>query len=136
MEDKQKVYIKGDSKRGEEVIKLLTDLGGRNPLNYYGDDIYGYYYISPNREIWHTCSERSQAYHFIKEFYKEIKLPKWKPKYEEHYYRMDWSGKVVEDTWYGSRNDESCYKFGNCFKTRQEVEEASNKIKDLLNNEQ
>ena len=134
MEDKQKVYIKGNAERGDEVIKIITDYGGRNPLNYYGDDIYGYYYISPNREIWHTCSERSQAYHFIKEFYKEIKLPKWKPKYEEHYYRINCKGAVVETTWYVTQDEEICYKFGNCFRTKEEAEEAINKIKEVLNN--
>ena len=28
MEDKQKVYIKGNIERGDEVIKYLEDLGG------------------------------------------------------------------------------------------------------------
>ena len=134
MKAEQRVYIKGNAERGNEVIKLLTDLGGKNPLNYYGDDTFGYYYISPNGEIWHTCSERSQAYHFIKEFYNEIKLPIWKPKYKERYYRINWKGAVVDDTWYGTRDEEICYEFGNCFKTQQEAEEASNKIKEVLNN--
>ena len=30
MEDRQKIYIKGNLKRGEEIIKILTDLGGNN----------------------------------------------------------------------------------------------------------
>lgn len=29
MEDRQKVYIKGDRSRGDEIIKLLEDLGGK-----------------------------------------------------------------------------------------------------------
>ena len=36
MEDKWKVFIKGDNDRGNEAIKLLTDLGANNPNNYYG----------------------------------------------------------------------------------------------------
>ena len=69
----------------------------------------------------------------IKEFYKEIKLPKWKPKNNEYYYRITWIGKVAEDIWYGSRNDESGYKFGNCFKTIKEAESVRDKIKEILN---
>lgn len=33
MEERQKVYIKGDPNRGEEVIKALTDLGAINLNN-------------------------------------------------------------------------------------------------------
>lgn len=33
MEEKQKVYIKGDPKRGDEVIRTLEDLGGKNTQN-------------------------------------------------------------------------------------------------------
>lgn len=70
---------------------------------------------------------------YIKEFYKEIRLPRWKPKYNERYYRITWMGTVVADKWYGFRNDELCYKFGNCFKTYEEAKEASRKIKEMLN---
>lgn len=37
MEDRQKVYIKGDRSRGDEIIKLLEDLGGHNCYNCKGD---------------------------------------------------------------------------------------------------
>ena len=36
MEDKQKVYIRGIKNRGDEVIKLLENLGGHNMLSYNG----------------------------------------------------------------------------------------------------
>lgn len=134
MEDYQKVYIKGDSKRGKEVIKLLTDLGASNPLNYYGDDTFGYYYISPNGEIWHTCSEKSQAYHFIKEFYKEIELPIWKPKYDEDYYFISSKGVITLGRWTNAIADDWRYDFGNCFKTIKEAIVARDKIQKVLNN--
>lgn len=134
MEDKQRVYIKGDSKRGKEVIKLLTDLGGRNPLNYYGEDNFGYYYIDPNGEISHICSEKSPTYHFLKEFYKEIKLPIWKPKYRDSYFYVDIDGLIVEEAWYNKQIDKSLYDFGNCFKTIKEAIVARDKIEKALNN--
>lgn len=101
MEDRQKVYIKGDLERGNEVIKILTDLGGRNIHCYASDSYDCYYYINPDGVIAYESTKKSVAYPFIRDFYKEISLPKWKPKYKEHYYRIDWVGKVVDDTWYG-----------------------------------
>ena len=87
MKDKWKVFIKGNPNRGDEVIKLLTDLGANNRNNYYGRDNTGYYFINPNGEIGYACSEfsRSLVYPFLHEFYTEIKLPKrkkmegWRP---------------------------------------------------------
>lgn len=69
----------------------------------------------------------------VKEFYKEIKLPKWKPKYKERYYRINWKGAVVETTWYNTQDEEICYEFGNCFETYDKAKEAINKIKNILN---
>lgn len=37
MEDEQKVYIKGDPNRCDEIIKILKDLGGHNCYNCKGD---------------------------------------------------------------------------------------------------
>lgn len=77
MEDKWKVFIKGDNDRGNEAIKLLTDLGANNPNNYYGKNSNGYYYINSNGEIAYAVSER----HLLHDFYTEIELPerkKWK----------------------------------------------------------
>lgn len=136
MEDKQRVYIKGSIERGNEVIKYLEDLGGRNSHFLNGKNPNAYYFINPNRIIVNNYYIGSEAFSYVKEFYKEIKLPRWKPEYNERYYRISWMGTVVEDKWYGSRNDKSGYKFGNCFRTPEEAEETSNKIKEVLNNEQ
>lgn len=81
MEDKQKVYIKGNPSRGTEVIKALTDLGGRNIHSHTGDSKDTYYYINPNGVINVAAPDGKVCYPFLKEFYKEIKLPeikKWK----------------------------------------------------------
>ena len=81
MEDKQKVYIKGNPSRGDEVIKALTDLGGSNIHSHTGASNDTYYYISPNGVINVAAPDGEVCYPFLKEFYKEIKLPeikKWK----------------------------------------------------------
>lgn len=73
MKAEQKVYIKGNPKRGDEVIKLLTDLGASNPNHYYGSDT-GFYYINSNGEIAYTSTKRSAVYSLLRESYKRIKL--------------------------------------------------------------
>ena len=132
MKQNQKVYIKGNCKRGAEVIKTLEDLGGYNSDCLDGHNSNNYYFIAPDETISNTGAS-SLVFSFIKEFYKEINLPRWKPKYNESYYRISWMGTVVEDIWYGSRNDESGYEFGNCFRTKEEAEAALDKIKEMLN---
>ena len=135
MEDRQKVYIKGNSERGNKVIKILEDLGGKNLHSYLGTDTTVYYFIDPKGVIDTTSNTFGNViFPYIKEFYNEIKLSRWKPKYKEHYYHMNWTGEVVEDICYGLQDDEACYKFGNCFKTQEEAEAARDKIEEILKN--
>lgn len=134
MKDGQRVYIRGNSERGNEVIKTLKDLGGSNLYAYFGDDNTGYYYINPNGVIAHAGAKESTVYPFLHEFYKEVKLsPRWKPEYKERYYRINWRGAVVDDIWHDTQDEETCYEFGNCFKTYEEAKEASRKIEEMLN---
>lgn len=134
MKAEQKVYIKGDRNRGDEIIKLLTDLGGTNNLYYTGKDEDAVYFINPQGEIdWTHDSNTSIILPYIKEFYKEIKLPRWKPKYDENYYCFtDMEGIIVEK-WKDNPTDSWRYDFGNCFKSYEEAKEAINKIKNVLN---
>ena len=133
MKDEQRVYIKGSAKRGDEVIKILEDLGGNNTLKLRGNKNNAYYFINPVGLIDTTYIVGDSVYPFLKEFYREIKLPRWKPKYKETYYRIDWVGRVVDDTWTNTQDEEVCYEFGNCFKTYEEAKEASRKIEEMLN---
>lgn len=45
---------------------------------------------------------------------------------------MNLVGEIIYNIWYGSRDDELCYKIGNCFKTKEEAEAAKYKIKETL----
>lgn len=94
MKDSQKVYIRGDEKRSREVIKTLEDLGGINYNNLNGGYEDLYYYISPLGRIEDVANYEHVLLSFIKEFYKEIKLPekdnlRWKPKDGEKYYYIN-----------------------------------------------
>ena len=79
MKQNQRVYIKGDPKRGDEVIKLLKDLGGHNSDCLDGHNSNNYYFIAPDETIINTGAS-SLVFSFVKEFYKKIKLPKMKAK--------------------------------------------------------
>ena len=133
MEDKQKVYIKGNIERGDEVIKYLEDLGGSNTLSLHGNRNEVYYFINPEGIIDATYIVGGAICPFIKEFYKEVKLPRWKPRYKEHYYRINWMGAIVDDIWHDTQDERLCYEFGNCFKTYEEAKEASYKVQEILN---
>lgn len=135
MEDKQKVYIKGNIERGDEIIKYLEDLGGRNSHHINGKNVNAYYFINPNGIIANNYCSGSEVFPYVKEFYKEVKLLRWKPKNEEFYYFIDDRGTIITSMWnkYGERKHNLRYELGNVFKTRKEAELARDKIKEILN---
>ena len=133
MKKEWKVYIKSVPNRGNEIIKTLEDLGGNNTLKLQGNRNDAYYFIDSKGRIDVTSIIGGVACTFLKEFYKKIKLPRWKPKYKERYYRINWKGAVVETTWYDTRDEELCFEFGNCFRTKEEAEIARDKFKEMLN---
>ena len=135
MEDKQKVYIKGNIERGDEVIKYLEDLGGYNSHHMNGKNVNAYYFINPNGIIANNYFSGSEVFSYVKEFYKETQLPRWKPEYESYYYIINTAGEVIERIWVNTQFDKLCLEFGNCFRTKEEAEAAKDKIKNLLNNE-
>ena len=132
MEDRQKVYIQGNSERGDEVIKTLEDLGGISIANFDGKSTNMYYLINPDGLIGTVSVFDTLILPFIKEFYKEIELPRWKPRLVNHYYYITTRGEVMEELWYNIDTDNSRYEFGNCFKTFEEAEAARYKIKEML----
>ena len=135
MKTEQRVYIKGNLNRGNEVIKTLIDLGGRNICDCCGIYDSSYYYINPDGVIdYANTTDRSAAYPFLKEFYKEIQLPRWKPKHGDYYYFINYKGMAMRSTWVNSVNEDAMYEFGNCFRTKEEAEATRDKIKELLNN--
>lgn len=133
MKDKQKVFIQGNPERGDEVIKTLEKLGGKNIYYLSGAKNNAYYYINPTGAIDITCSVEDTLCPFIKEFYREIKLPKkWKPEYKERYYYISSIGTVMDNIWFNPDGDTLLYEFGNCFKTKDEAEAMRDKIKKIL----
>lgn len=134
MKDEQRVYIKGNQDRGKEIIKLLKDLGGRNTSYLKGTNKDSYYFIDPYGVINAASPTVAGAFPYIREFYKEISLPRWKPKSGESYYFLDDRGKIMQSKWNNTQTDDCRYEFSNCFKTAEEAGEAINKIKEVLNN--
>ena len=79
MDSNKKVWIRSNSQRGEEVIKMLTDLGARNLYNFkgYGENKY-IYFINHNNYISSISDSENEFAQIIKEEYKELTLPKFK----------------------------------------------------------
>lgn len=79
MKEEWKVYIKGIPGRGEEVIKMLKDLGGKEYHPYLtGTNEWVIYYINHDSKI-SFISLASETGKIIIDNYLEIKLPeKWK----------------------------------------------------------
>lgn len=99
MEDKWKVYIKGDNDRGDEVIKALTDLGGNNSNHYNGNADTAYYYINPDGNIGYASIKGGPTSPFLHEFYTEIKLPKLK----------NWKDGTLLVRWYEGKREYLVY---------------------------
>lgn len=134
MEDKQKVYIKGNSNRGAKVIKTLMDLGGRHTQPLLGTKENAYYFINPEGVI-DFAYTFNPSFPFVKEFYKEIKLPRWKPEYGNDYYFISDKGYVTSGIWENAPIDCWRYAFGNCFRTLEDAKIARKKIKEILTKE-
>lgn len=74
MEEKQRVYIRGNIDRGEEVIKALETLGGYNGCSLHGDSPSALYFIDHDKDIFWVYNDSEMA-NIIKDCYKELKLP-------------------------------------------------------------
>ena len=81
MKQEMKVWIRGNSERGKEVIKMLEDLGGNNIYYHSGNEYYldseiigTIYTISHDKAIIMSYSTQEEIAKIIMEEYKEIKL--------------------------------------------------------------
>lgn len=78
MKEKWKVYIKGVPGRGDEVIKILEDLGAKNSFDYDGNKLIYLYYIWHDGSI-HVELIDNEYGQIIMDNYRELYLPeKWK----------------------------------------------------------
>lgn len=92
MKKEWKVYIKSVPGRGNEVIKMLEDLGAKNSFDYEGNKLEALYYIWHDGSI-HVELIDNEYSQIIMDNYQEIKLSeKWK------------DGDILIN------NDRTCYK--------------------------
>ena len=68
-----KITIKGHPTRGNEVIQILENLGGKNASNHKGKDNYAYYISSIDSRIYKTSILFSEYKHYtLEEFEREF----------------------------------------------------------------
>lgn len=78
MKDEQKVFIRGVEGRGEEVMKMLTDLGAVDYDDFEAENPECLYYINHDGEVDFTSSDNEEG-QIIMDNYTELHLPeKWK----------------------------------------------------------
>lgn len=78
MKEEWKVYIKGVQGRGKEVIKVLTELGGKKGEYFSGNGNHYVYFITHTGEINNESIYTEKAL-IIMDNYRELKLPEqWK----------------------------------------------------------
>jgi hypothetical protein len=71
----KRVYYRGDEKRGDEIIKALKELGGKNSKCFNGKSNTLYYFIGDDNIISVINEEDKDAAFLLKQFYTEAFLP-------------------------------------------------------------
>lgn len=71
----KKVYYRGDEKRGDEIIKALEELGGKNSKYYNGTSNTFYYFIGRNSVINGIKEGDKDAEWLLKQSFTEAFLP-------------------------------------------------------------
>lgn len=137
---KQKVWIRGVEGRGDEVIKMLTDLGAKNCDGLAGNDPNRVYSITTDGAI--ACTRDGVTIETLKTYYREIKLPeKWvtgyvldtrQPVYDTLYFYITSSGDVQAAVVKGSILDYQRFRIGNFFHTLVEANGMAEKYRQLL----
>ena len=139
MEQKQKVWIRGVEGRGDEVIKMLTDLGAKNRGGFVGNDPNRVYYITNDGAI--ACTRDGVIIKTLKNCCHEIKLPeKWvtgymldtrQPDYDTLYFYIT-SGGDVQAALVKGIPDYQRFLIGNFFHTHVEAFDMAEKYRQLL----
>lgn len=139
MEQKQKVWIRGVKGRGDEVIKMLMDLGAKNCDDLAGNDPNRVYSITTDGAI--ACTRDGVTIETLKTYCREIKLPeKWvtgyvldtrQPDYDTLYFYIT-SGGDVQAALVKGILDYQRFLIGNFFHTHVEANSMAEKYKQLL----
>lgn len=151
MTDEQKVYIRGVEGRGDEVIKMLTDLGAdRGGFDWEGNDPKSLYFISYEGDIGSTHDD-DEIGRMLQEYRRELHLPE--PRKDDdifvnknilghfainvpaidalYFYVTDLlSVQAVIST--GSDSDLQRFQAGNYFKTKEEALAVAERVKRTI----
>lgn len=135
LKENQKVYIRGGKniEEGKRVIAELERRGGVNRTNLrgIGRSIGNIFYIRPNGEIDCAYDAEGRIAELVKEYYTEVKVNEW-PDIGDTFFFVG-----PDMRWCISQNngDPTCndiIRSGNCFRTREEALEVSNKFREII----
>lgn len=115
--------IFGSETRADEVLKWLENQGVKECI-YNGSSKNTIYYVDKGI-VKAVDKDHSVLFNIVE-------LPRWRAKYEEHYYYVsDWGvvRKSKDQCW---GEDNVRYECGNYFKTREEAEKYAEKIREIF----
>ena len=92
----------------------------------------GIEYLNKSNGVWLAYDLSSIPIAVCNGDYKIIKLP-WKPKDEEQFWYVSSEGYIIQKTFNGDTFSILCYKFGNCFKTKEEAKKHVDEILEKYN---
>ena len=127
--------VRGNAKRGNDVIKLLEGIGGINKSNCKGKNDAAFYHIS-KRGVICCCIDNSMFFNGFNLEILELPEPKrWRAEKGDYYYYVDFYGDVQTCFEENVGCDNLMYERGNYFETEEGAKLMADKIKKLFNEE-
>ena len=128
--DAQRTFIAGSIKEGYITYYITQCQSGLKNTGFWNSSICRYATPEEIQEINdHLASEGK----YWNPDTMQIEKLRWKPKKRDKYYYIRSKGNVNSAFWHKGSVDIHRYKFGNCFKTKEEADDKLKQIKQILN---
>ena len=89
-------------------------------------------YKNSRKEIAKWLSPSAIFGYLYKEVIDMLLEPAEWPQHGDNFWYFHADGEIMSSKWWNINTDKEALKFGNCFKTKYEAEQARDKIKSLL----
>lgn len=119
--------IFGSKERADEVLQWLIAQGAESASvkMLAGDTCNTIYYVNKQKQATWVNAIHSELFDIVE-------LPKWRAKYGERFYFINYIGKVDFDIDLRGYADNSAYEIGNYFQTKEEAEKYIEKFHEIF----
>lgn len=86
------------------------------------------------RQVGNGFTDYQFPYSSFTEWFEEVKPERWRPTQGEKYFSVVSAGHLEAQkwAWHGDSSDRFLYGTSNCFRTREQAEEAARRVKETL----